>query len=174
MQIDVQVDIRKATQGLLLMQKDINTAAVAALNKVGITARATAARQISRVSGLPVNQVRQHVPLVRANKWRLQAEISGKPYSPNLIRYSARQTKQGVSANAWRKRKVYRGTFIANKGRTVFKRVGPERLPIKAVYGPSVRREFIRDTTFKAVEQTVDARFPLEFDRALRALLRRG
>lgn len=173
MHIDVRVDVEKAIRGLWLMQRDVNTAATAALNKVGVTARAAAAREISKASGLPVNQVRPHVPLVRANKWSLQCEISAKPYAPNLIRYAARQTRAGVSANAWRKRKVYRGTFIANKGRTVFKRIGPSRLPIKAVYGPSVRREFIRDTVTKAIHRTVDQRFALEFERALTALLKR-
>lgn len=173
MQIDVRVDVEKAIRSLWVMQRDVNTAAAAALNRVGVTARAAAAREISKASGLPVNQVRKHVPLVRANKWNLQCEISARPYAPNLIRYSARQTKAGVSANAWRKRKVYRGTFIANKGRTVFKRVGPARLPIKAVYGPSVRREFIRDTVAKAINTTVEQRFALEFDRALTALLKR-
>jgi len=173
MQISVEADIKAATQGLLLLERDINTAAVAALNKVAVTARAQAARSISQQSGLPVNQVRERVPLARANRYTLEAAISARKYAPNLIRYSARQTKPGVSANAWRQRKVYRGTFIANKGRTVFARVGPERLPIKAVYGPSVPRTFIKDETLRAISTTVATRFPLELERALRALLRK-
>ena len=173
MQISVEADIRGATRGLLLMQKDINTAAVAALNRVAVTTRAVASRSISQQTSLPVNEVRQRVPLVRANKYTLEAEISAKKYAPNLMRYAARQTRPGVSAKAWRERKVYRGTFIANKGRTVFKRTTRERLPIEPVYGPSVPRTFIRDETTRAMRSTIDRRFPLEFDRALGALLRR-
>jgi hypothetical protein len=177
MQISVEVDIRNATRGLLLLQKDINRAAVAALNKTGTTARAVAAREISRETSLPVNEVRKRVPLVKANGYTLQAQIKAEPYAPNLIRYSkdtraAARKRGGVRAKAWRQAKLYKGTFIGNQGRTVFKRVGESRLPIKAVYGPSVPREFIRDHTLTAIQTTVGQRFPLEFDRALGALLR--
>jgi hypothetical protein len=179
MQIDVRVDIDKETKGLLLFQRDINVATSAALNKVGVTARATAAREISKTTGLPVNHVRQRVPLVRATRYGLTAEISAKPYAPNLIRFTQQSRAQarkgaGVRANAWRKTKVYPGTFIGNKGRTVFAREGAGRdASLKSVRGPSVPREFIRDHTLTAINETVGTRFPLELGRALNALLRK-
>lgn len=173
LQISVAVDIRSAVGFLDSLTRDVNRAAVAALNRTATTARAVAAREISKETSLPVNEVRKRVPLIRANKATLTAQIKAEPYAPNLIRYGARETKQGVSAKAWGKRKIYRGTFIGNKGRTVFTRVGKSRLPIKAVFGPSVRREFIRDHTLSAIKRTVADRFPIEFNRAMRARLPR-
>ena len=45
----------------------------------------------------------------------------------SLIKFGARQTKKGVSAKAWGKRKIYRGAFIGggrNSGkRLVFKKL---------------------------------------------------
>jgi hypothetical protein len=175
MEIDVRCDIDRALKGLALFQKDIDRAAKAALNKVGVTARAEAARAISKATGIKVNEVRTHVPLAKASGQGLTVEISAKPWSPNLIRYSARQTAQGVTANAWgRGRKLYRGTFIANKGRTVFSRVGKERTPLKPIRAGSVRKQFMREQTVKAIETTVAVRFPLEFGRAINALMQRG
>lgn len=169
-QIDVRADIAKALRDVDALQRNVTRAASAALNRVGTTARAVAAREISAETGLKVSEVKDRLPTVRANRDSLEVIITAKPWAPNLIRFAARQTKRGVSANAWRSRKVYRSTFIANKGRTVFKRTGPARLPIAPVYGPSVPRTFIRDRTTGAIRRTVAQRFPIEFDRALRAL----
>lgn len=173
MQIKVNVDVEGALKGLDDLEREYAPrATVAALNKVGVTARTEAARQISAETGLPVSQVKKYVPLVKANKWTLSAVISALPWAPNLARFSARQTKQGVSANAWRQRKIYRGTFLGNQGRTAFKRVGKARLPIEPVHGPSVPRTFIGEKTQAAIQRVVRERFALEFSRALQQFLR--
>jgi hypothetical protein len=53
----------------------------------------------------------------------------------NLIHFGARKVATGVSVKILKDgdRKVIKGAFIGNKGKTVFKRKGKERLPIKTV-----------------------------------------
>jgi hypothetical protein len=173
MQISVKVDIDGALRELNAFQKDIERATTAALNKVAVTARAAAVRSIARETGLKQKEIRERLAIRRATRYEFSVEISAKPWAPNLIRFEAKQTPAGVSAKPWKQRKVYKGTFIANQGRTVFVRTSKRRLPIKAVYGPSVPREFMRDRSRQVLAATVKERFPLEFNRALAALASR-
>jgi hypothetical protein len=171
--IDISVDVDKAMRQLTEIEKNlVPKATAAALNKIGVTARTEAAREIARATGLKVSEVKNRVPLIRATKTRLIAILSALPFAPNLARFKARQTKQGVSAHAWGRRKIYRGTFLANKGRTVFRRMGKRRLPIAPVHGPSVPRTFMAAKTQAAIRRVVTERFKLEFDRALAQFLR--
>ena len=41
--------------------------------------------------------------------------INIKSRYKNVIEFGARQTKKGISAKAWGKRKVYRGTFFGGE-----------------------------------------------------------
>lgn len=173
MRIDVKVDVDQALRKLTALEREIAPkAAVSALNKVATSARAEAVRQIARETGIKQSEIRQHLVIRRATRNTLSAQISAKPWSPNLIRYQARQTKQGVSAAPWRNRRVHKGTFIANQGRTVFAREGKARLPLKPIRGPSVPREFMRDVAMRAMRAKVAERFPIEFERALAQYMR--
>lgn len=169
----VTLDVKPALRMLEQLQKDTERATVMALNRVAVTVRAEASRSVSKASGMKVSEVKEKMPLVKADRSTLTATIIAKPWSPNLIRYQARQTKAGVSAKAWGQRKIYPRTFIGNKGRTVFTRVGKARLPLKALHGPSIPREFIKDANLTAMKSVVTNRFPIEFDSAVRSLTRR-
>jgi len=212
-QFDVSVDIKAAMAALNEVQrKVIPQAASSALNRVATSARRVAIDTIRKETNIKAAAVRKYVTTKKASKSMLTAEIRASKYAPNLINFGARQTKKGVSANAWAKRKIYRGAFIGNKGRTVFirddyrapaakrrKRVGANRTlsqhtrrahprrvgsktvqvqahrvgsgakapksKLKALYGPSVRREFIRDTAQKAMMASIRERWPVEFQR---------
>jgi hypothetical protein len=165
--IDVRADIRAATKYLNVVQSEIDRAAVMALNRVAVTVRAEASRTVAKASGMKVGEVKAKMPIAKADKASLTAVIFAKPWAPNLIRYAARETRAGVSAKAWGQRKIYKGAFIGNKGRTVFSRVGENRLPIKALFGPSVPKEFLRKANVDAMTKVVATRFPLEFARAM-------
>jgi hypothetical protein len=208
---DVSVDIKAAMAALTEVQrKVIPQAAASALNRVATSARRVAVDTIRKETNIKAAAVRKYVTTKKASKSILTAEIRASKYAPNLINFGARQTKKGVSANAWAKRKIYRGAFIGNKGRTVFirddyraparrrkaganrsisqhtraahpRRVGsrvvqvqahrvgsgakPVKSKLKALYGPSVRREFIRDTAQKAMMASIRERWPVEFQR---------
>lgn len=215
MKFDVSVDIRAAMKMLDNLNREIvPQAASAALNRVATSARKVAVDTIRRETNIKASAVRKYVTTSKSNKTTLTATIRASKYAPNLINFGAREVKKGVSANAWGKRKIYRGAFIGNKGRTVFvrtdykapirsgtrrkganrtisqhtrkghpRRVGPKTVQvqahlvgrgpkrpkpgIKALYGPSVRREFIRDVAQRAMMATIQERWPIEFKREL-------
>lgn len=170
--ISVETYIDEALKFLGDLERSVAPqAASAAINRVAVSARAEAIREISRETGLTQTEIRQRLNITTANRNTLTAKIIARPWSPNLIRFNARQTQPGVSAAPWRKRRVHKHTFIANKGRTVFVREGKARLPLKSVRGPSVRKEFMRGYAIRAMERKVAERFGLEFDRALRAIM---
>lgn len=212
---DVSVDIRAASKMLNDLGRNIvPQAASAALNRVATSARKVAVDTIRKETNIKASAVRKYVTTSKSNKTTLTATIRASKYAPNLINFGAREVKKGVSANAWGKRKIYRGAFIGNKGRTVFVRTdykaplrsrgkrgganrsigqhnrrahprrvagkvvqvqshlvgtGPRRpkAGIKALYGPSVRREFIRDVAQRAMMTTIQERWPIEFKREL-------
>ena len=95
--------------------------------------------------------------------------------SKNVIEFGARQTKKGVSAKVWGKRRVYKGAFIGsgrNSGKQlVFARTsgatksGKKR--IKALHGASLPREFHRGDMEKIFNKKIKTRFPILFKRAL-------
>jgi hypothetical protein len=210
---DVSLDIKNAMKALNEVQRAvIPQAASAALNRVATSARRVAVDTIRKETNIKAGAVRKYVTVSKSNKSTLTATIRASKYAPNLINFGARETKKGVSANAWSKRKIYRGAFIGNKGRTVFirqdykapagkrgrraganrtisqhtrkahtRRVGGKSVAVqshpvgrgpkrpksklKALYGPSVRREFIRDVAQTAMMTTIRERWPVEFQR---------
>ena len=89
----------------------------------------------------------------------------------NAIEFGARQTKKGVSAKIWGKRKIYRGAFIVsrrNSGKQlVFKKSNRNPKRIQAVHGASLPREFERQGMAKTFNKKIKQRFPILFKRAL-------
>jgi len=123
MQYDVRVDIKEVEKRLgFQFKQEIAAAVPSALNRVAVSARLTAVNDINGVTGLKKSSIRERLPIYRATRAQPEAKIVAKKYAPNLINFSAREVKSGVSANAWRNRKIYKGAFIGNQGRTVFSR----------------------------------------------------
>ena len=96
--------------------------------------------------------------------------INIKSCYKNVIEFGARQTKKGVSAKVWGKRRVYKHAFIGsgkNSGKQlVFKRLkGSKR--IKALHGASLPREFHRQDMESIFNKKIKTRFPILFKRAL-------
>ena len=80
----------------------------------------------------------------------------------------------GVSVEIKRgSRKVIAGAFIANKGRTVFIRTESDRLPIEGVETIDVPSMFNKRTINAAVLNKIKQDMPVEFDRAIKAVLAR-
>jgi len=88
-----------------------------------------------------------------------------------VIEFGARQTKRGVSAKVWGKRKIYRGAFIGsgrNSGKQlVFKKLKDDPKRIEALHGASLPREFHRQDMVKIFNKKIKTRFPILFKRAL-------
>ena len=88
-----------------------------------------------------------------------------------MIEFGARQTKKGVSAKVWGKRKIYRGAFIGggrNSGkRLVFKQAEDNPKRAVALHGASLPREFHRQDMEKIFKKKIKTRFPILFKRAV-------
>lgn len=186
--MDVRADVREVERMLTDVQKKIvPKAATAALNRTIKQVQTQSVKEVSAITKLKAKDIRENMKQYKASWNRLQASIHAQPYAPNLINFKAKEKAKpkrkrknwqgGVYASAWGKRKLYRGAFIANKGRTVFTReikggqkVG--RLPIKALKGPSLPRTFVQPKVNKAMHQVADRvwrqRFKHELDRRLK------
>ena len=151
-------------------KKYVQKAMVTALNKVGAEVVTQAKRELKDATGLKAGTVAKKMTKDKARRNDETYTIRIKSRYLNLIEFNARQTKKGVSAKAWGKRKNYRGAFIGrgqNSGKElVFKKVRDSKR-IKAVYGASLPREFVRQDMEKIFNKKIKTRFPILFKRAL-------
>lgn len=122
-------------------------AAARAINRTAQTIMSQSIREIAKRMGVRQKDVRDVTRLNRATPSRLFAVITFRGRPLNLIRFKARQTKRGVSATPWGKRRVFPMTFIATvrgrEGVFVRQKVGGRRvgrLPIRGVTGPGVAK----------------------------------
>lgn len=173
------VDISGALAKLDLTDRAVRSAAARALNKTATTGRAQASREIKAQGyGMKVGDIRAAISIpVRANQGNLNTEIRARGKPIPLIQYSARQTRSGVSIQVKNGRTVLSHAFIAvmpSGHRGVFERVGKghkrvERrgrnistgLPIKELFGPSVKAAFGNPTVAGVITDTMRARYPI-------------
>ena len=88
-----------------------------------------------------------------------------------MIEFGARQTKRGVSAKAWGKRKLYKHALMGsgkNSGKQlVFGKTRGNPKKLKALHGASLPREFERQNMESLFNKKIKTRFPILFKRAL-------
>lgn len=170
---DVTADFREAERMFKHMPRVVEKAAVRSLNRTNDSVATIARKLIAKDMGIPAKAVRVGMFKLKAIRHKLTASTIARGRPINLIRFKARQTKKGVSASAWGKRKVYKGTFIANKGRTVFKRKGKARAPIRGVWGPSIPKTMLEDYIVKAMQETANTQWQKNFARDLNYFMSR-
>ena len=192
----IKIDIRgvdDVKRQLARLQSDLRAKAlVPALNKVGAKARTEMTRAITDEFALKQAEVRPRLSLSRATTGRLMVVLD--PYasrrrgrSLNLIHFLERrislaelrrrrkagdnqiqfQIKRGGG------RKQIPGAFVANKGRTVFRRVGKARLPIEAVSTIDVPQMFNTRRIQARVLARIRKEMGVEVERAVAQVLRK-
>ncbi len=171
--IDVSVNFREVERMVRHLPGLVEKAATRSLNRTNNQVATIAGRLIAKKMGISSKVVRAGLFKIKASKRNLSAvtTASGRPL--NLIRFKSRQTKRGVSASAWGKRKVYKGAFIGNQGRTVFKRTGQQRLPIKPVWGPSIPKTMVQDIIVNAMSDHAHNQWQKNFARDMQFYLDR-
>jgi len=172
MEVKVKSNMDKAMRGLWNVKtKYIQKALVTSLNKIGAEVFTQAKRELKDATGLKVGVVAKGLKKDKARKGDETYSIHIKSRYLNVIEFGARQTKKGVSAKVWGKRKVYRGAFIGsgrNSGKQlVFKKRKNAPKRIEAVHGASLPREFERQDMAKIFNKKIKTRFPILFKRAL-------
>ncbi|MDY0882302.1 phage tail protein [Dongia soli] len=172
----VSIDFSQFKQALSqLGEKHFRAAGMIAVNDTARQANNLAVKLVAKESGLKSSDVRKRVRIIRASRSTLTAIVRGSGRALPLYTFNARQTKAGVSAKAWGKRKVYRGSFIATM-RTghvgVFTRTGDDRLPIKELFGPGVAGTMGRAEVRAQIEALIRERLPINVKRQMERRLR--
>ena len=148
MEIKIKNTIKQAVRNVQKVHKKyVPKAMVTALNKMGKEVMTQAKRELKDATGLKAGTVAKKMTKDKARRGDETYLIRIKSRYLNLIEFNERQTKKGVSAKAWNKRKIYRGTFIGSgkdSGKQlVFKRRKDSKR-IQAIHGASLPREFVR------------------------------
>ena len=172
MEVKVNSNFKKALRDIgNVPRKYVQKAMVTALNKVGAEVVTQAKRELKEATGLKAGVVAKKIKKDKARRGDEEYSIFIKSRYLNVIEFGARQTKRGVSAKAWGKRKIYRGAFIGggrNSGkRLVFKKLKDNPKRIEALHGPSLPREFHRQDMEKIFKKKIKTRFPILFKRAV-------
>jgi len=167
MKLSIETNFKDVARQLKTLQADIASKATAsALNKTVAQAKTAMGREITSEFNISAADVREKLRIKRATARgglvNIEAVLeaatkNGRGRGLNLIRFLERSTslaqarKRGkagtlnqlhVQIKRTGGRKALPGAFIGNKGRTVFVRVGKERLPIKALTTIDVAQMF--------------------------------
>ena len=166
--LSINFDTKDLEKGLNdIQRREVPKAINSAINKTATTVRKDVIRELANETGIQAKVLRQGINILRSTVSTLTASIRARGKAFNLIRFKAHQTKKGVSAAPWKKRRIFKGTFIGNQGRTVFKRTSKKRLPIEPVFGPSIPREFVKEKFQKIMQSTGIKRFNELFPKEL-------
>lgn len=191
MEISVKAHVDKATKMLNIVERSvIPKATVNALNKTANSTKGKAVKAIAAPTGLKQKYISGKLDVTRASKSRLVARVSARKGAPNIIEWvnkrsqklgrPGKRTKRfrdgGVTAKAWGKTKVYRGSFVGS-GRSsgkplVYVRQGKGG-KLKALRGPSIPRTFIEATVLKVMTGHATTFFVKRFDESVRYYLSR-
>ena len=172
MEVKVKSNIKEVIRKVGNVQKKyVQKAMVTALNKVGAEVVTQAKRELKDATGLKAGVVAKKIKKDKARRGDETYSVFIKSRYLNVIEFGARQTKRGVSAKVWGKRKIYRGAFIGsgrNSGKQlVFKKRKDDPKMIEALHGASLPREFERQDMSKIFNKKIKTRFPILFKRAV-------
>lgn len=174
-----------------------------ALNKMADKVKADLARAIPEEYMVKASEVRSAVEVRRASSGSLQAVVtifgssSKRGRSMNLIHFlavvqaagraiklrgakgkkselDALQRQLGFLIKKGGSLKRITGAFVGNKGRTIFQRVGRERLPIKPAQVIGFSQMFKSRKIERRILETISREMPVEIDRALKMVLARA
>jgi hypothetical protein len=184
--IKAEVDLQSALRGLDTSKATIRRAAIDALNRSAEQGRTASVRDITGTFNLQYGFVRGLISVRKASyaRDRLEAAlvVRGTDRSFNLIRYVERRITlaevrrrrrnqtQGVYVKVKRRDRLalVKGAFIANSGRTVFRRVGPKRLPIEPLQSIGVGQAMISDIGYAKLSGAVRDSFVTNLLRQLK------
>ena len=192
--INVKADVQPTIDYLNKIAKSLGDKALtSALNKTIAQAKTQMVRGITSEYAISAATVRERLQLQRASRTGMQftATLIGNPAgrakrAMNVIRFieksvslaQARKRRKAGTLGALRFKirragglQTIAGAFIANNGRTVFRRTGKARLPIEAVSTIGVPSMFQARKVQLPVQRWISENFPRIFDREVRYFL---
>lgn len=134
------------------------------LNDVGAKAKTQATRAVRQRYNINAKTLKENMQVRRSRYNSLSYALQIESRRRNIINFGARKVKKGVSVRVKKTsgRKVIKGAFIGNNGRTVFKRVKDKRLPIKALKTLSIPQMFNKEV-MKEVDKDASSNFNKRF-----------
>lgn len=143
-----------------------------AVNHTGDKALTLITRTLAKQTGVKYRVVKRSLSVQRANHDRGTYTIGVRGGYISLKEFDARQTRKGVSAMVWGKRRVFPHSFIVpSRGGHVFLRVGKSRNPIRKMWGPALPAEIVKAETASIFLATVAAELPARVAHEVGALL---
>lgn len=130
-------------------------------------------REVAKQVGAPQRKVieRGRIRKVPAKGRHLSAKIVARGGWMPLREFGARQTKKGVSAAPWGKRRLFTHTFLVEPfGGNVFVRTSAERFPVKKLMGPQVSQEMVQGETARVYLDLATRTVKYEVERQIEGL----
>lgn len=194
MKLDISTNFPDVQRKLQTLRADIASRVTAsALNRTVEQARTQMTREITAEYNVTAGYVRDRLAIRRASfkqgTFEMRAELTGgsnRGRAANLIRFveksvtlaQARKRAKAGDLNQLRfqvrkagGKRVIKGAFIGNKGRTVFIRTTDKRLPIKALQTIDVGQMFNQRRINARVVALIKTKFPELFARDLKFYL---
>lgn len=193
MKVSASVNFPEVQRQLVRLGTQVyQQAAVSAINKTAKQAKTAMSREIRREYNLPARKVNESLRISAATFKQGVVNINASLESPaeygrslNVIHFLEKKGRRGRAAQISKGKKgvdqdvrfkiknssasvVIKGAFVGNKGRTVFRRVGKQRLPIEPVQAVGVPQMFNTRRINEAVQQFVRDKFPEVFAREAR------
>lgn len=172
----VKIDAKEFDRLVEIFRKagrNIKPALARAINHTGNKARTQVGRALVKQVGAKYGVIKDALTTRPASPSSPVYRIIAKGGYISLKRFGARQTRLGVSAAPWGKRRVFPHTFIVpSLGGHVFERKGKSRVPIRKLWGPAIPRELVKDQSKVAFETTVAAELPRRLEHEVTAILR--
>lgn len=187
MAVVLQIDARRLidtskTIRLSATNKDHTRALNAAINRTGDAGVVQVKKSLREATDVKADRLNKALAISRSSfeNLRYVVKASGRPLP--LAYFDVRQGKRGVSARAWGRRTLFRGTFLATmpsghmgvfrRSRTEVRRVKRydkrgrvyySQLPIIELAGPSIPRAMTQAAVVQAFENLVKERLPREY-----------
>lgn len=172
--LEVRMNLRAGEVRALLSrmsQPKAGRALSVAVNTTARQVRTMAAREVAKGMGVRRKDV-DSAFVIRpfSQPDTLHAIVRGVGAPLPLHRFKPRQTKKGVTANAWGQRRLYPGAFIAEmkSGHVgVFIRKTRKRFPIKELWGSGVAQVMAQDAVSSTIERHAGERLRANVMRQL-------
>jgi len=155
------------------IEKAFSRAVVRAVNRMIVTGRAAATRQVRKIYNVKAGDLKNATTIYRASSSRKEAllVIQGRRMAVILFDARHRRTAKGATVRIKKSegRKLIRSTFIVSMSsgkRHVWKRVGKERLPIKPLFTVSPPKMFEVEGE-KAFKEIIEKEFGKTFENEL-------
>lgn len=183
--MEFQVDtssIERLAEKLKAAQTEVPTALARALNHTGDKTRTQMIRALTAQTGLKRKVIVKALQKRIAGSGSLAYVIKSKGGNIRLKYFDARETRKGVTAAPWGKRRLYPGAFIKggrfpnrvalNLNGQVFMRTGKARLPIHVIRsGVFIPKEMVSGATEAAFNTTSESEFPARIEHELSRML---